>query len=321
MLLRQSPFLFCAFCLPLFRTPYATAYSHDHMNHIWNQDYRDGQVSDDAVRPLNEGQQSELGDAEVHDAADEGGDDFLAGNTRAGLSCVVFVGESFILRLWRGCFLFITADSFHHGGDHVYRRGDSAQDDEDGDERRHKGSAHAVLYHEEGRHVLGGCFRVGVDGHQTENDHDHHQGVDHEADAHALYGVAWLFKGLGVLDEDRDVGKLEGSVNKRGIKGGGQRQFLSGHGAHGVGNLRQAGDDIWNVYNQQAGDDADGKNRRDFPHQVGAENGHHKDEDADDEGTQQIRQSCQSAQCRAAGGEGNGGSHTHDADIEHFKEV
>lgn len=177
------------------------------------------------------------------------------------------------------------------------------------------------MYHEKGRHVLGGCFRVGVYSHQTENYHDHHQGVDHEADAHALYGVARILKGFGVLDEDRDVGELEGPVDKRGVKGAGQRQLLGGHSVHGVGNLRQAGDDIWNVHNQQAGNDADGQHGCHLAHQVGAENGNHKDKDADDKGTKQVRQSRQSAQCRAAGGEGHGGSHAHDANVQNLKEV
>ena len=92
------------------------------MDHIRNQDHRNGEIGDDAVRPLNQRQQPELGDAEVHDAADEGGEDFLAGNAQAGFVCIVFVSGSFTLRLRRCCFLSVAADSFHHGGHHVDRR-------------------------------------------------------------------------------------------------------------------------------------------------------------------------------------------------------
>lgn len=114
------------------------------------------------------------------------------------------------------------------------------------------------MYHEESWHVLGGGFRIGVDGHEAENDHDHHQRVDDEADAHTLDGVARFLKGFGVLHEDRDVGQLKGTVDKGGVQRVRKRQLLSGHGGHGVGNLRQAGYDVRDIHDQQAGNDADG---------------------------------------------------------------
>ena len=58
---------------------------HHHVNHIRDENHRDGQIGDAAVGFLNEGQQAELGDAEVHDAAEEGGEDFLAGDVPAAV--------------------------------------------------------------------------------------------------------------------------------------------------------------------------------------------------------------------------------------------
>ena len=42
------------------------------MHQIWDQDHRDREVREDAVRTLDQGQKTELGDGEIYQTADQG---------------------------------------------------------------------------------------------------------------------------------------------------------------------------------------------------------------------------------------------------------
>ena len=124
-----------------------------------------------------------------------------------------------------------------------------------------------------------------------------------------------------MLDEHGDVGQLEGAVQKGRVQGRAQRQVLFPHGGDRFGDLPGVQGDVGQVDDQQTGNDADGQNGRHPPHQVGAENGHHKDENADEEGTQQVGQACQLAEGGAAGGKGHCRGHAHDAQVQQLKQV
>lgn len=95
---------------------------------------------------------------------------------------------------------------------------------------------HAVLYHEQRRHALVHNVRIGADGQQTQNHHDHEQRIDNPADAHALDGIIRLFKRLGVLNKHRDIGELESTVQKCRIQRLAERRRLCGHRMHGLCN-------------------------------------------------------------------------------------
>ena len=43
-------------------------------------DHRDREVREDAVRPLDQGQETELGDGEIYQTADQGCNDLVAGD-------------------------------------------------------------------------------------------------------------------------------------------------------------------------------------------------------------------------------------------------
>ena len=51
-----------------------------HMHQIWDQDHRDREVCEDAVRTLDQGQETELGDGEIYNAANQGCKDLVAGD-------------------------------------------------------------------------------------------------------------------------------------------------------------------------------------------------------------------------------------------------
>lgn len=82
------------------------------MHHVRHQDDRDCQVCQDAVRLLDQRQQTKLCDEEVCDAASEGG-----------------------------------VDSFDHGGNHVDGCGYGTEDDQYGNQRCHEFTADALLNH------------------------------------------------------------------------------------------------------------------------------------------------------------------------------
>lgn len=50
------------------------------MHQIWDQDHRDREVCEDAVRTLDQGQETELGDGEIYNAANQGCKDLVAGD-------------------------------------------------------------------------------------------------------------------------------------------------------------------------------------------------------------------------------------------------
>ena len=52
------------------------------MHQIWDQDHRDREVREDAVRPLDQGQETELGDGEIYQTADQGCNDLAAVDDR-----------------------------------------------------------------------------------------------------------------------------------------------------------------------------------------------------------------------------------------------
>ena len=118
-----------------------------------------------------------------------------------------------------------------------------------------------------------------------------------------------------MLDEDGDVGELEGSVQKCDVQGFAERKVCGFHGAHRVSDVSGSGDDVRHVDNQQADDDTNGQDRCNFPHQIGSENGDDEDEQSDQERTEQVRQTGQCAQRCAAGCEGHGRGNAHDAEI------
>ena len=105
--------------------------------------------------------------------------------------------------------------------------------------------------------------------------------------------IARFFEYFGVLDKYRNVCQLERSVKECGVKC--LSEWLCGccHLLCGCTDGRPSVNDIRNVYNQKPGNDADGKHGGYPAHQIGAENGNDKDKNADDQGTQQIRKSCQ----------------------------
>ena len=64
------------------------------MHQIWDQDHRDREVGEDAVSTLDQGQETELGDGEIYDAADQGCKDLMAGDPSLRRFACVFHGFS-----------------------------------------------------------------------------------------------------------------------------------------------------------------------------------------------------------------------------------
>ena len=60
------------------------------MHQIWDQDHRDREVCEDAVRTLDQGQETELGDGEIYNAANQGCKDLVAEIFLLGVSPVFF---------------------------------------------------------------------------------------------------------------------------------------------------------------------------------------------------------------------------------------
>ena len=272
------------------------------MHDIRNQDDRNRQICQRAVRLLNQRQQAELRNAEIHDAANQRHGNLAGGNLPA-------------LRLLRAGFLQAAANALDHGSDHINRGGYRAENNQNGNQRRQDVVSHAVLYHEQRRYALIDNVRIGADGQQTQNHHDHEQRIDYPADAHALDGIVRLFKRLGVLDKHRDIGELEGAIQKCRIQRLAERRRLCGHRVHGLRNGAGACDNVRNVHDQQTGNDADGQNRSNLAHKIRAENRHDENKRTDQQRAQQIRQAGQCAQRGAAGCKRNGRCDTHDAQI------
>ena len=132
------------------------------MHHVRHQDDRDCQVCQDAVRLLDQRQQAKLCDKEVRDAADKRGKNLGAGNFAWGFGISPSLGEAVV-------------DSFYHGGNHVDGGGDSTKNDQNRNQRCHKFTADALLNHKERRDALPAHFRILIYGHNSENDHNHHQ--------------------------------------------------------------------------------------------------------------------------------------------------
>ena len=64
------------------------------MHQIWDQDHRDREVCEDAVRTLDQGQETELGDGEIYNAANQGCKDLVAGDLSLRRFACVFHGFS-----------------------------------------------------------------------------------------------------------------------------------------------------------------------------------------------------------------------------------
>ena len=99
------------------------------------------------------------------------------------------------------------------------------------------------------------------------------------------------FRDPAVLYENSDIAELESAVQKGGVKGLSERNRGGLHSCHGLGDPRRICEDIGDIDGDQSDDDHDGQNGRDPAHQVGSEDGHDENKDADDQGAEQIRQS------------------------------
>ena len=62
-----------------------------------------------------------------------------------------------------------------------------------------------------------------------------------------------------MLDEDCDIGKLEGSVEECGVQGFAQWEVCGFHGIYSIADLSGSGDDVRDVDDQQTGNNADGQ--------------------------------------------------------------
>ena len=105
------------------------------MHDIRYEYHWDCEVGEDAVSFLDQGQQAELGDEEVGDAAGECSEDLGAADFAWDFGCTASLSEAVV-------------DSFYHGGDHVDSGGDGAEDDQNGDQRCHEFTADTLLNHE-----------------------------------------------------------------------------------------------------------------------------------------------------------------------------
>ena len=218
---------------------------HDHVDDVGDQDDRDGQVGDGTVGALDQGQQAELGDAEIRQAAYQGDHDGLQ--------------DRFSLISER--FFFVCLDRVSntpdHGGDHVDSGRHCPQDDQYGNERSQNTGAHTLLHHEQCGDGLFRHFRLGVDGQQAKDYDQHEGGVDHPADQHAFFGVARFLENLAVLDEDCDVAQLEGTVQESGIESLSKGDRRSLHGCAGCADPIGVHNDIRDIDGNQAYDDND----------------------------------------------------------------
>ena len=62
-----------------------------------------------------------------------------------------------------------------------------------------------------------------------------------------------------MLDEDCDIGKLEGSVEECGVQGFAEWEVCGFHGIYSIADLSGSGDDVRDVDDQQTGNNADGQ--------------------------------------------------------------
>ena len=62
-----------------------------------------------------------------------------------------------------------------------------------------------------------------------------------------------------MLDEDCDIGKLEGSVEECGVQGFAEWEVCCLHGVYSIADLSGSGDDVRDVDDQQTGNNADGQ--------------------------------------------------------------
>ena len=122
-----------------------------------------------------------------------------------------------------------------------------------------------------------------------------------------------------MLDEDCDIGKLEGSVKECGVQGFAEWEVCGFHGVYRIADLSGSGDDVRDVDDQQAGDNADRQYRCYFPYQIGSEDRNDENKGSDQKRTEQVWQTGQGTQCCAAGCEGNGRSDTHNAEVQELK--
>ena len=221
------------------------------MNDVGDQDDRNRQIGDCTVGLGDQGQQAELGDAEIRQAAAQGDQDRLQdGFALIGL-CLFF-----------RC-LDRVSDAPDHGGDHVDGSCHGAQNDQDGNNGSQDRGADAMLHHEQGRH-RGGCH-VGIceDGQKSQYDDQHESGVNDPAEQHTLTGILRLFKDPAVLYEKSDIAELESAVQKGGVKGLSERNRGGLHSCHGLGDPRRICEDIGDIDGDQSDDDHDGQNGRD----------------------------------------------------------
>lgn len=116
------------------------------MHDIRHQDDRNGEIRKEAVCFLDQGQQSELRDAEIHQTADQCDHDLAGGD-------LLFSGRSAgVCRI----FFQTIRHTLDHGSNHIDCGGDGTKDDQDGDERCHKSFSNAIL-HDQKRRDTGIC--------------------------------------------------------------------------------------------------------------------------------------------------------------------
>ena len=119
------------------------------MHQIWDQNHRDREVREDAVRTLDQGQETELGDGEIYNAADQGCNDLVTGDLSLRRFACVFHGFS-----GQNSFLSVSTSGFdsaadppHHRSHHIDRRGDCPENNKDRDQRCHKCLSDTILNH------------------------------------------------------------------------------------------------------------------------------------------------------------------------------
>ena len=275
------------------------------MHDIRDQDHRDCQICDQAVCLLYKGQETELCDAKIYDAAYKRRKDLFLSDLQ--LRCL--------------CFCFLTADPRYHGCDHIHRGRHCAEDDKQGDQGRHKRCAHAFLDHQKCRHAGVRHPRICIYCHQTQHDHHHHQRVHDHSRAHALCGIRRLLKGSRMLDKYGNVRQLECPVQECRIQSAASRKLRCRHLFRRFCDISHSRGNIGDINDQQSGDNADRQDRSNFPHQIRPEYSYNEYEHADQERTEQVRKSGQRTQRGASCGKSDCRRHAHHTDIQDFKQV
>ena len=110
----KSLFLRCKFLLQIFYCSFLffrIKPHHRHVHHVRHQDDRDCQVCQDAVRLLDQRQQTKLCDEEVCDAASEGGEDLGAADFACGFCSVLRSARPAWIRLTMAATMLTAVDT------------------------------------------------------------------------------------------------------------------------------------------------------------------------------------------------------------------